>query len=544
MKSDERCSATAARRRPAPRGRRGQLRGGLARARRADRPARGHRQAARASSRSASSCSPRRWSRPRRPQPRPKDAAKREAELILAEAHGEARSIVRTAQGEKERLFAEARRVEALLRAASDGRGVEGPSNCRRERRERLLAAARGHERVRGDPLAGRRSAVREHEPSELDSGRAEPEPRRSTRSDEFEPAARVRAGRPVSLPPVTTRTTSATGPLGESEGASYLDVPARLESRCGSRREPRRPGSSAGTATRGRSGSPPPPEDGRANEAVVRLLADTSRCRARDVAVVSGHGIARQDRRGGRHRPSTRRTAAARTASAKARREHARRRELPRAARGGARAARERDRVPAAGASGHDGGRARRDLGEAATTTWPTWRPSTFDRELDEEARGGRAADARRRSTRALARSTTAPYGICERCGKPIGRGAAARPARGRPSASTTSGPRERGDRAVPARVRAPTSASARPRTRSRRSRSPSARSPPGRGSGSALGGGRARRGRRRPAHEARRHEPARARRVGAGASGRSRSTACRTPGSPSGSSRRRRRS
>jgi cell division initiation protein len=47
-----------------------------------------------------------------------KDAARREAELIVAEANGEARSIVRTAQGERERLFGEARRVEALLRAA------------------------------------------------------------------------------------------------------------------------------------------------------------------------------------------------------------------------------------------------------------------------------------------------------------------------------------------------------------------------------------------------------------------------------------------
>src|SRR5689334_14029863 len=43
-----------------------------------------------------------------------KDAAKREAELIIAEAHGESRSIVRAAQSERERLFAEARRIEAL----------------------------------------------------------------------------------------------------------------------------------------------------------------------------------------------------------------------------------------------------------------------------------------------------------------------------------------------------------------------------------------------------------------------------------------------
>jgi cell division initiation protein len=47
-----------------------------------------------------------------------KDLAKREAEVIVAEAHQEARSIVRGAQSERERLFAESRRVETLLRAA------------------------------------------------------------------------------------------------------------------------------------------------------------------------------------------------------------------------------------------------------------------------------------------------------------------------------------------------------------------------------------------------------------------------------------------
>jgi DivIVA domain-containing protein len=47
-----------------------------------------------------------------------KEHAKREAELIIAEAHHEARSIVRGAQAHRERLFAEARRVETLLRSA------------------------------------------------------------------------------------------------------------------------------------------------------------------------------------------------------------------------------------------------------------------------------------------------------------------------------------------------------------------------------------------------------------------------------------------
>jgi hypothetical protein len=38
--------------------------------------------------------------------------------VIVAEAHQESRSIMRAAQNERERLFAEARRVETLLRAA------------------------------------------------------------------------------------------------------------------------------------------------------------------------------------------------------------------------------------------------------------------------------------------------------------------------------------------------------------------------------------------------------------------------------------------
>ena len=88
-----------------------------------------------------------------------KDAARREAELIVAEAHGEARSIMRTAQNERERLFGEARRVEALLRAAlgmveeSKAEPLDesdAPGGGARE----AVAVARGHERVRGDPLA------------------------------------------------------------------------------------------------------------------------------------------------------------------------------------------------------------------------------------------------------------------------------------------------------------------------------------------------------------------------------------------------------
>jgi cell division septum initiation protein DivIVA len=47
-----------------------------------------------------------------------KELARREAELIVSEAHHEARSISRTALAQREHLFAEARRIETLLRSA------------------------------------------------------------------------------------------------------------------------------------------------------------------------------------------------------------------------------------------------------------------------------------------------------------------------------------------------------------------------------------------------------------------------------------------
>jgi cell division initiation protein len=49
-----------------------------------------------------------------------KEAARREAELIIAEAHQEARYVARNAQRERERLAGEARRIESLLRSALD----------------------------------------------------------------------------------------------------------------------------------------------------------------------------------------------------------------------------------------------------------------------------------------------------------------------------------------------------------------------------------------------------------------------------------------
>jgi cell division initiation protein len=49
-----------------------------------------------------------------------KDQARREAGIILDEAHAEARAVTRAAAAERERLLADARKVRALLEAALD----------------------------------------------------------------------------------------------------------------------------------------------------------------------------------------------------------------------------------------------------------------------------------------------------------------------------------------------------------------------------------------------------------------------------------------
>jgi cell division initiation protein len=49
-----------------------------------------------------------------------KDQARREAAIILAEAHAEARAVTRAASSERERLLGETRKVRALLEAALD----------------------------------------------------------------------------------------------------------------------------------------------------------------------------------------------------------------------------------------------------------------------------------------------------------------------------------------------------------------------------------------------------------------------------------------
>jgi cell division initiation protein len=50
-----------------------------------------------------------------------KEQARREADLILSEAHAEARSVQREARAENEKLVADSRRIRAQLRAALEG---------------------------------------------------------------------------------------------------------------------------------------------------------------------------------------------------------------------------------------------------------------------------------------------------------------------------------------------------------------------------------------------------------------------------------------
>ena len=52
-----------------------------------------------------------------------KDQARREAGLIVEEAHAEARAVTRAAAAEREHLLAESRKVRALLEAALDAVG-------------------------------------------------------------------------------------------------------------------------------------------------------------------------------------------------------------------------------------------------------------------------------------------------------------------------------------------------------------------------------------------------------------------------------------
>jgi DivIVA domain-containing protein len=129
-----------------------------------------------------------------------KDAARREAELIVAEANGEARSIVRAAQGERERLFGEARRVEALLRAAlgmvEETRG--DPIELQEGEQGEPWPLHEDTSEFEAILSPGAAAAIRESEPGPADGQSEQVEPEEVHEEESAENEGRV------SLPPVT----------------------------------------------------------------------------------------------------------------------------------------------------------------------------------------------------------------------------------------------------------------------------------------------------------------------------------------------------
>jgi cell division initiation protein len=92
-----------------------------------------------------------------------RERARREAELIVSEAHAEARSVMHQSQAERERLLVEVRRIEILLRSALGIVGDAAPPS------EQPAAAAASEEQRDLRPLAaassGAETAAAEAEP-------------------------------------------------------------------------------------------------------------------------------------------------------------------------------------------------------------------------------------------------------------------------------------------------------------------------------------------------------------------------------------------
>lgn len=87
-----------------------------------------------------------------------KEQARREAELIVTEAQAEARSVMRDAIGEKERLLADSRRIQALLRSALDAVNEEPAGSAETE------TEARAEETAQPEPEHSEAPSVDEDE--------------------------------------------------------------------------------------------------------------------------------------------------------------------------------------------------------------------------------------------------------------------------------------------------------------------------------------------------------------------------------------------
>ena len=137
-----------------------------------------------------------------------RERARREAETIISEAHGEARAIGRTAQSERERLLGEAQRIRSLLRSAL---GVldEGTVAAAGEKPAVAKAAPR--------PQAGRESPpVLPPVLPEPPLGAIAPDAwREDTR--EFEPIAEAASPPPEAELPAAPAEVSTAPPAGEA---------------------------------------------------------------------------------------------------------------------------------------------------------------------------------------------------------------------------------------------------------------------------------------------------------------------------------------
>jgi cell division initiation protein len=99
-----------------------------------------------------------------------RDRARREAELIVAEAHAEARSVLHRTQAEREQLLAEVRKIEVLLRSAlgvvSEATGREEPAEPEQPRDLRPLAQAtpEPEAEAEAEPVTDEHAAASEEE--------------------------------------------------------------------------------------------------------------------------------------------------------------------------------------------------------------------------------------------------------------------------------------------------------------------------------------------------------------------------------------------
>jgi cell division initiation protein len=102
-----------------------------------------------------------------------RERARREAELIVSEAHAEARSVMHQSQAERERLLAEVRRIEILLRSAlgivgDAGLPVAQPAAPEEEHRDLRPLAAASAEReapaAEADPVTDEKAPAPEDE--------------------------------------------------------------------------------------------------------------------------------------------------------------------------------------------------------------------------------------------------------------------------------------------------------------------------------------------------------------------------------------------